>query len=72
MKKNTRIPIKLTALFLTVAMMPLQGFSQGAQPIISYNYGAKNKERIQKTFKILLITCFIYSFIFRKKGQGSG
>ena len=46
------------------AMMPLQGFTQGAQPIISYNYGAKNSYRIKKAFKILLITCFVYAFIF--------
>ncbi len=30
------------------AMLPLQGLGQGAQPIISYNYGAKNRERVQK------------------------
>lgn len=46
------------------AMMPLQGFTQGAQPIISYNYGAKNPERIKKTFKILIITCFTYALIY--------
>ena len=46
------------------AMMPLQGFTQGAQPIISYNYGARNPERIKKAFKILLITCFGYAFIY--------
>ena len=34
------------------AMLPLQGLGQGAQPIISYNYGAKNRERVQKTFKL--------------------
>ena len=46
------------------AMMPLQGFTQGAQPIISYNFGAKEPERCKKTFKILFFTCVIYSFIF--------
>ena len=46
------------------AMMPLQGFSQGAQPIISYNYGAKNVDRVKKAFKILFITCVIYSVIY--------
>lgn len=46
------------------AMMPLQGFTQGAQPIISYNYGAKNTARIKKAFKILLITCLVYSSIY--------
>ena len=43
------------------AMLTLQGFAQGAQPISSYNYGAKNVERVIKTFKLLLIICLIYS-----------
>lgn len=53
----------LTSLMM-FAMLPLQGFTQGAQPIISYNYGAKNPERIKKTFKILLITCLAYSMLY--------
>lgn len=43
------------------AMMPMQGVAQGAQPIISYNYGAKNKERVKSIFKLLTIVCLIYS-----------
>ena len=43
------------------AMLPLQGIAQGAQPISSYNYGAKNAERVKKTFRLLLITCLTYS-----------
>ena len=43
------------------AMLPLQGFAQGAQPISSYNYGAKNVDRVVKTFKLLLMICLIYS-----------
>ncbi len=43
------------------AMLPLQGIAQGAQPILSFNYGAKNSERVKKTFKILLVTCLVYS-----------
>lgn len=43
------------------ALLPLQGIGQGAQPITSYNYGAKNADRVKKTFRILLITCLIYS-----------
>ena len=39
------------------AMLPLQGIAQGAQPISSYNYGAKNADRVKKTFRLLLITC---------------
>ena len=43
------------------AMLPLQGIAQGAQPISSYNYGAKNTNRVKKTFRLLLMTCLSYS-----------
>ena len=32
------------------AMLPLQGIGQGAQPIMSYNYGAKKVDRMKKSF----------------------
>jgi Na+-driven multidrug efflux pump len=44
------------------AMLPLQGLAQGAQPITSYNYGARNKERVKKSFFTLLKVSLIYSF----------
>lgn len=43
------------------AMLPLQGLTQGGQPIISYNYGANQGERVQKAFKLQTISCFSYS-----------
>ena len=43
------------------AMLPLQGIGMGAQPIISYNFGAKNTGRVRKTFWVLLATCMTYS-----------
>ena len=43
------------------AMLPPQGIAQGAQPILSYNYGANNADRVKKTYKTLLISCLIYS-----------
>ena len=43
------------------AMLPLQGFSQGAQPIISYNYGANDLNRVKQAFTYLLTSCLIYS-----------
>ena len=45
------------------AMLPLQGIGQGAQPILSYNYGAKNKDRVKSTFKLLLKVNLIYSIL---------
>jgi putative MATE family efflux protein len=46
---------------ITVFFMPLQGITQGAQPIIGYNYGAKQYGRVIKAFKWALIagTLFI-------------
>ena len=46
------------------AMMPLQGLSQGAQPIISFNYGARNAQRVRDAFRCLLRACLIYSMVF--------
>ena len=43
------------------AMLPLQGLGQGAQPIISYNYGAQNAERVKGAFQLLLKVSLIYS-----------
>ena len=43
------------------AMLPLQGLGQGAQPIISYNYGARNTQRVRQTFRLLLKVCLCYS-----------
>ena len=45
------------------AMLPLQGIAQGSQPVSSYNYGARNADRVKKTFRLLLITCLTYSVL---------
>ena len=45
------------------AMLPLQGLGQGAQPISSYNYGARNVARVKKTFRLLLICSFTYAVV---------
>ena len=51
------------------AMLPLQGLTQGGQPIISYNYGAQNIERVKKGFKLLLISCLCYSTLMWAAAQ---
>ncbi|SFJ27344.1 Multidrug export protein MepA [Terrisporobacter petrolearius] len=48
---------------MQVIMMPLMGLTQGAQPIISYNFGAKEMDRVKKTFKLLFIICVSYSAV---------
>ena len=46
------------------AMLPLQGLGQGAQPIISYNYGAGNRGRVKKAFILLLKCSMFYAILF--------
>ena len=41
------------------AMLPVQGLTQGAQPIVSYNYGAGNPERMKQAFLLLLRSCLV-------------
>ena len=53
----------IAASAMQFAMLPLQGLSQGAQPIVSYNFGAHNMERVKAAFKILLISCVTYSMV---------
>ena len=43
------------------AMLPLQGLGQGAQPIISYNYGAGNAGRVKAAFRLLLKCSLFYA-----------
>ena len=54
---------KYRTLDYVFAMLPLQGLGQGAQPITSYNYGAKNRERVKKSFRLLLTISLIYSVV---------
>ena len=43
------------------SMLPLQGLTQGAQPINSFNYGARKAERVKKAFFLQLIACVVFS-----------
>lgn len=43
--------------------MPMQGFQMGAQPIISYNYGAKQYDRVRETFRKLFAACIVFSVL---------
>ena len=45
------------------AMLSLQGLGQGAQPIICYNYGARNVGRVKAVFRLLLKTSVLYTVV---------
>ena len=49
---------------MQLALLPLQGLAQGAQPIISYSFGQKNSERVRKTVRLLMIVSVSYSTLF--------
>lgn len=38
-------------------MLPIQGLTQGAQPIVGFNYGAENIDRVKAAFRLLLKCC---------------
>lgn len=46
---------------MQMIFLPLSGLTQGAQPIVSYNYGAGNDERVKKTYRLLLCCCVIFA-----------
>lgn len=48
---------------MQILMLPNMGVTQGAQPIISYNYGSGQLDRVKKTFKLCLLSCLTYSTI---------
>ena len=49
---------------MQLALMPVQGLGQGAQPIISFNYGARNAQRVREAFRCLLISSLGYTLVF--------
>ncbi|MBE5883640.1 MAG: MATE family efflux transporter [Lachnospiraceae bacterium] len=53
----------ILASVMQVSMMPLQGLCQGMQPIVSFNYGARNMGRVRKAFLITLVSCLTYAMV---------
>lgn len=47
-----------------LVVMPLNGVCQGGQPIISYNYGADNSDRVKKAFFAQFGVCVAYTVVF--------
>lgn len=52
----------ILASVMQTAMMPIQGLAQGMQPIVSFNYGARQFHRVKKAFLLTLRSCLIYTF----------
>jgi len=46
-----------------VVVMPVQGLTNGAQPVIGYNYGAKQYHRVKEAIRFTSIVCIIYTLV---------
>ncbi len=55
---------------MQMVWIPTQGIGQAAQPIISYNYGAKNAARVKEAVKLMFIACFVLLTVFWALVQG--
>lgn len=53
----------IMASIMQIILLPLIGLTQGAQPIVSYNYGAKNLDRVKTTIKLLIKCALSYTIV---------
>ncbi|MDC7289711.1 MATE family efflux transporter [Blautia schinkii] len=44
---------------MQLVVVPVQGFTQGIQPIISYNFGARKFDRVKKTYRLTIAFTFM-------------
>lgn len=51
----------ILASVMQMSMLPIQGLTQGAQPIVGYNYGAEKIGRVKETFRLLLVCCVAFT-----------
>lgn len=52
----------MTSMFQFI-LLPVEGIAQGSQPIISFNYGAKNYERVKHTISLAMKVALTYTLI---------
>ncbi|ONI46981.1 MATE family efflux transporter [Epulopiscium sp. SCG-B10WGA-EpuloA2] len=48
---------------MSLTLMPLQGITQGAQPVISFNFGAQNFDRVKQAIRIQILVCVTFSIV---------
>ena len=46
-----------------ILVLPVQGFSQGAQPVLGYNYGAEKNGRVKKAIKYMSVILISYTVL---------
>ena len=55
--------LKIMQSAMLFVSVPLSGFALGFVPIVSYNYGHGNRERVKECFKIVMTFMFLFNFI---------
>lgn len=45
-----------------IITMPVQGLTSGAQPVISFNYGAKKYDRVKDSVRFMTVVCIVFTF----------
>ncbi|MDO4275762.1 MAG: MATE family efflux transporter [Eubacteriales bacterium] len=48
---------------MQLIVVPVQGFTQGVQPIISYNFGARKFDRVKKTYRLAIGFTFVVATV---------
>lgn len=48
---------------MQLVSIPIQGFTQGVQPILSYNFGAGNLERVRAAYRRIITVTTVASFV---------
>ncbi len=44
-----------------IIMMPVSGITNGSQPVLGFNYGAKEYKRVRSGIKFMSIVCIVYT-----------
>lgn len=60
------IPLSVIGIVMKVFSIVIAivlGIAIGGQPIVGYNYGAKNYDRVIKTYKMIIVSCSIVGVI---------
>lgn len=60
------IAVSAMTIMLSMAQilsLPMEGIAQGSQPIISFNFGAKNYDRVKQAISLAFKSSLIYSII---------
>ena len=46
-----------------IVFQPIRGLTQGAQPVIGYNYGAGQYSRVRESIRFLTVSCLSYNVV---------